>query len=404
MKSKHALRHIALAMLGIASASEALAQASNSYYYIGGGIGQARAELNDERITRPLFGSGLTASNIVRDNNDTAYKLFGGYQFNRNFALEAGYFNLGKFGFSANTTPLGTFNGQVKIQGFNLDLVGTLPLSERFSVFARAGAQAAKTGATYGGSQPTSIFNPSPSRREVNYKAGLGLQYEVTPSFLVRAEVERYRITDNIGKKANADMVSVSLVFPFGRSYAPAPRVMTPEPVYVAPAPMPAPAPAPMPAPAPAPPPPPVVVVAPPPPPAPAPMPAPVERRRVSFTAESLFAFDKAVIKPDGKAALDRFSNELRGTQFDSIRVEGHTDRLGSDSYNQRLSTKRADAVKGYLISSGGVSANKISAAGKGETTPVTKPGDCRGNKPTKALIACLQPDRRVDVEVSATK
>ncbi|MBC7708747.1 MAG: OmpA family protein [Rhizobacter sp.] len=400
MKSKHAMRHIALAMLGIVSASEAFAQASSSYYYIGGGIGQARAELNDERITRPLFGSGLTATNINRDNHDTAYKLFGGYQFNRNFALEAGYFNLGKFGFSANTTPLGTFNGQVKIQGFNLDLVGTLPVSERFSVFARAGAQAAKTGATYGGSQPTSIFNPSPSRREVNYKAGLGLQYEVTPSFLVRAEVERYRITDNIGKKANADMVSVSLVFPFGRSYAPVPRAMTPEPIYVAPAPMPVPAPAPMPAPQPAP----VVVVTPPPAPAPAPMPAPVERRRVSFTAESLFAFDKSDIKPDGKAALDRFSNELRGTQFDSIRVEGHTDRLGSDSYNQRLSTKRAEAVKGYLISSGGVNSSKISAVGKGETMPVTKPGDCRGNKPTKALIACLQPDRRVDVEVSATK
>ena len=400
MKSKHAMRHIALAMLGIVGAAEAVAQASNSYYYIGGGIGQARAELNDERITRPLFGSGLTATNINRDNHDTAYKLFGGYQFNRNFALEAGYFNLGKFGFSANTTPLGTFSGQVKIQGFNLDLVGTLPLSERFSVFARAGAQAAKTGATYSGSQPSSIFNPSPSKREVNYKAGLGLQYEVTPSFLVRAEVERYRISDNIGKKGNADMVSVSLVFPFGRTYAPAPRAMTPEPMYVAPAPMPAPAPAPMPAPRPAP----VVVVAPPPPPAPAPMPAPVERRRVSFSAESLFAFDKSDIKPDGKAALDRFSSELRGTQFDSIRVEGHTDRLGSDSYNQRLSTKRAEAVKGYLISSGGVTSNKISAVGKGETMPVTKPGECRGNKPTKALIACLQPDRRVDVEVSATK
>ena len=398
MKSKQAMRHVALAILGMVGATEAVAQASDSYYYIGGGIGQARAELNDERITRPLFGSGLTATNINRDNHDTAYKLFGGYQFNRNFALEAGYFNLGKFGFSANTTPLGTFSGQVKIQGFNLDLVGTLPVSERFSVFARAGAQAAKTGATYSGSQPSSIFNPSPSKREVNYKAGLGLQYEVTPSFLVRAEVERYRISDNIGKKGNADMVSVSLVFPFGRSYAAAPRAMTPEPMYVAPAPMPAPAPAPMPAP------PPVVVVAPPTPPAPAPMPAPVERRRVSFTAESLFAFDKSDIKPDGKAALDRFSSELRGTQFDSIRVEGHTDRLGSNNYNQRLSTKRAEAVRGYLISSGGVSSSKISALGKGETMPVTKPGECRGNKPTKALIACLQPDRRVDVEVSGTK
>ena len=396
MKSKHTLRVIAAAVLSIVSVPAALAQYSDSYYYLGGGIGKARVEINDERVTRPLFGTGLTATNINRDNHDTAYKLFGGYQFNRNFALEAGYFNLGKFGFSANTVPLGAFSGQVKIQGFNLDLVATLPLSERFSVFARAGAQAAKTGDTYSGNRPVSSFNPSPSKREVNYKAGLGLQYEVNPSFLIRAEAERYRISDTAGKKGNADMVSVSLVFPFGRSQAVAPRPMA-EPVYVPPAPAPMPPPVYVA-------PPPVVVAPPPPAPAPAPMPAPVERRRVSFSAESLFAFDKTDIKPEGKAALDRFSNDLRGTQFDRVNVEGHADRLGSDSYNMRLSAQRAESVKTYLISSGGVSANKISAAGKGETMPVTKPGDCRGTKQTPALVACLQPDRRVDVEVTGTK
>jgi len=392
MKSKHAMRLLALAIAGIVTAPSAVAQQNSNYYYLGGGIGQARAEINDERITRPLFGTGLTATNINRDNHDTAYKLFGGYQFNQYFALEGGYFNLGKFGFTANTTPLGTFNGQVKIQGFNLDLVGTLPVTEHFSVFARAGAQAAKTGDTYGGSTVISGFHPSPSKREINYKAGVGVQYEVNPSFLVRAEVERYRISDTVGQKGNADMVSLSLVFPFGRSYAPAPRVMA-EAAYVAPAPAPMPAPTPPP-----------VVMAPPPPVAPAPMPAPVERRRVSFSAESLFAFDKTVIKPEGKAALDRFAGELRGTQFDRISVEGHADRLGSNGYNQRLSAQRAESVKTYLISAAAVDANKISAAGKGETMPVTKAGECRGNKPTPVLIACLQPDRRVDVEVTATK
>lgn len=394
MKSKHAMRLLALAIAGIVTAPSAVAQQNSNYYYLGGGIGQARAEINDERITRPLFGTGLTATNINRDNHDTAYKLFGGYQFNQYFALEGGYFNLGKFGFTANTKPLGTFSGQAKIQGFNLDLVGTLPVTERFSVFARAGAQAAKTGDTYGGSTVISGFHPSPSKREINYKAGVGVQYEVNPSFLVRAEAERYRISDTVGQKGNADMVSLSLVFPFGRSYTPAPRVMA-EPAYVAPAPAPASTPAPTPPP---------VVMAPPPPVAPAPMPAPVERRRVSFSAESLFAFDKTVIKPEGKAALDRFAGELRGTQFDRISVEGHADRLGSNGYNQRLSTQRAESVKAYLISAGGVDANKISAAGKGETMPVTKAGECRGNKPTPALVACLQPDRRVDVEVTVTK
>ena len=362
-------------------------------------IGRA---MQHDRRARTRLGHGTLGVRAFTSTTDVNYRvtkrlgLFGGYQFNRNFALEAGYFNLGTFGFSANTVPLGAFSGQVKIQGFNLDLVATLPLSERFSVFARAGAQAAKTGDTYSGNRPVSSFNPSPSKREVNYKAGVGLQYEVNPSFLIRAEAERYRISDTAGKKGNADMVSVSLVFPFGRSQAAAPRPMA-EPVYVPPAPAPMPPPVYVA-------PPPVVVAPPPPAPAPAPMPAPVERRRVSFSAESLFAFDKTDIKPEGKAALDRFSNDLRGTQFDRVNVEGHADRLGSDSYNMRLSARRAESVKTYLISSGAVSANKISAAGKGETMPVTKPGDCRGTKQTPALVACLQPDRRVDVEVTGTK
>jgi len=76
------MRLIAAAVLTIVTVPTAMAQASDSYCYLGGGVGKARAEISDERITRPLFGTGLTASGINRDNHDTAYKLFGGYQFN----------------------------------------------------------------------------------------------------------------------------------------------------------------------------------------------------------------------------------------------------------------------------------------------------------------------------------
>jgi OOP family OmpA-OmpF porin len=117
-----------------------------------------------------------------------------------------------------------------------------------------------------------------------------------------------------------------------------------------------------------------------------------------------LFSFDKAVVRPDGKAALDSFARELQGTRYRSISVEGNTDRLGSDAYNQKLSQERADAVKAYLITGAGIDARKITAVGRGETNPVTKPGDCKGNKPTPSLIACLQPDRRVDVEVTGER
>ncbi len=125
--------------------------------------------------------------------------------------------------------------------------------------------------------------------------------------------------------------------------------------------------------------------------------------RRVSFSADTLFAFDRSEIRPQGKVALDQFAHELGGTHFDAIPVEGHTDRLGSQAYNQKLSVRRAEAVKSYLVSAGGVDAARISAVGMSESQPVTKAEDCRGTKPNAKLVACLQPDRRVDVEVSGT-
>ena len=125
---------------------------------------------------------------------------------------------------------------------------------------------------------------------------------------------------------------------------------------------------------------------------------------KVIFSTDSLFDFDKSVIKPEGKQALVKFSADLKGTQYDTVRVTGHTDRISSAAYNLKLSGRCADAVSACLVASGGAVPGKIAANGINGADPVTKPGDCKGNKPTKALIACLQPDRRVDVEVAATK
>ena len=80
----------------------------------------------------------------------------------------------------------------------------------------------------------------------------------------------------------------------------------------------------------------------------------------------------------------------------------GHADRFGSDSYNQSLSERRAAAVKAYLLGKG-IDANRIKTEGRGETQPVTKPGECAGAKSAK-VIACLQPDRRVNIEVVGTR
>ncbi|MCP6769369.1 OmpA family protein, partial [Klebsiella pneumoniae] len=80
----------------------------------------------------------------------------------------------------------------------------------------------------------------------------------------------------------------------------------------------------------------------------------------------------------------------------------GHADRIGSKAYNQKLSVRRAEAVRKYLTDKG-IAPNRVYTDGKGKTQPVTKAGDCK-MKNRKALITCLQPDRRVAVEVSGTK
>jgi OOP family OmpA-OmpF porin len=97
-------------------------------------------------------------------------------------------------------------------------------------------------------------------------------------------------------------------------------------------------------------------------------------------------------------------SNQLSGTTSDSISVEGYTDRKGSDAYNQTLSGERANSVKDYLVTNGKIDPTKISAVGKGESAPVTKPEDCSDKLPRAQLITCLQPDRRVEVEVTGTR
>ena len=153
------------------------------------------------------------------------------------------------------------------------------------------------------------------------------------------------------------------------------------------PAPEPAPKPAPTPAPAPA------------PAPTPAPKPAPEAAKpkpvaeKVTFAADVLFDFDKSVVKPDGKSKLDDLSSKIRGINLEVVIAIGHADSIGGDAYNQKLSVRRAEAVKAYLITKG-VETNRVYTEGKGEKQPVAS------NKTQEGRAK----NRRTEIEVIGTR
>jgi OOP family OmpA-OmpF porin len=138
-------------------------------------------------------------------------------------------------------------------------------------------------------------------------------------------------------------------------------------------------------------------------PPAATPTPPKPAARKVTLAADALFDFDKAVLRPEGKAKLDDVVGKLKDMKLEVIIAVGHTDRIGSDKYNQKLSEKRAEAVKAHLVGKG-VEANRVYTEGKGEKQPVTGDKCGKSEKKTKQLIECLQPDRRVEIEVIGTK
>ncbi|HEY9239430.1 MAG TPA: OmpA family protein, partial [Burkholderiaceae bacterium] len=131
--------------------------------------------------------------------------------------------------------------------------------------------------------------------------------------------------------------------------------------------------------------------------PAPAPAPAPVApvatSEKVTFAADAFFDFDKSVLKPEGKAKLDDLVSKMGGINLEVIIAVGHTDSVGSDAYNQRLSIRRSEAVKSYLVTKG-VEKNRVYTEGKGEKQPVAD------NKTAEGRAK----NRRVEIEVVGTR
>jgi OOP family OmpA-OmpF porin len=346
---------LAISLAAMVSSPMLLAQNGNKYdltsnWYGGLNIGQTHESINDGAIANHELGGGLTS--LTDDDRDNGYKLFAGYQLNDNFALEAGYFDLGQFGSRAIKDQVGALKTRTKTKGFNIDLVGSLPMTEKLSAFARAGAHYSEAKDRFQGSDDVIVTDRHRRERDVDMKWGGGLQYDFTQKFAMRLEAERYAINDVIGSNGKISMYSLGALYRFGeQNSAPAKAVVEP-----------------------------------------------VTQRSAKLTEEYCsmldiqFEINNDEIQREDLERLAVVGTFLKKYPDTNAVVEGHTDNIGTPEANQKLSRDRAESVMTYLVREQRVASNRISAVGYGDTRPIadnsTEDGK-RANRRINTVIAC---------------
>jgi OOP family OmpA-OmpF porin len=254
-----------------------------------------------------------------------------GYLFNEFLAVEAGYVNLGQFTYKATSTTT-TTNGSYKLQG--ADVLAHLPLFfDGFSLTARGGLLYAHLKEEYSNTG-------SYTKNGLGFKYGLGAQYDFSPAWGLRGELENYHLEESFAGGADMQLFSIGVVYRFGVKEEVIPE---PEPiVIIKEVQIPAES----------------IVITTPPPPA----------ERIVLASDALFDFDQAKLLQQGQAALKKLAQNI--TENDRLIITGHTDNVGTEEYNLKLSDKRANAVKDYLVLQG-ISSEQIETEAKGESEPV---------------------------------
>lgn len=338
-------------LLLVAFANPLTAGATTDYdlgWYVGGNIGISDTNIDEDKITKNLINPSYTD-----DDSDLGYKLFGGYQFNKYFALEGGYFNLGKFDYALSAFG-GTKNGSLKVTGLNLDAVGILPITEDFSAFGRVGANYAQVKDSFSTTGSLSMPDANPDKNALNYKFGAGLQYAITDAVGIRLEAERYRINDAVGNSGDINLFSVGLTYRFGKTTKAAPvskqeKVISPTPEKEEVL---------------------IVVTE---PEAEKKIQESVRRKRIVILVleDVHFNFDKSTLSKEAKNALKKDITQLKKNPKLRMIVSGYTSKMGTKKYNQDLSERRAQSVKDYLVKEELIPADKVSIRGYGETRPL---------------------------------
>ncbi len=313
-------------------------------WYLGAGIGKSIASIDQQQIAADLQNAGFTVNDVTRDRRDQSFKVYGGYQLLPYVAIEAGYFDLGDFNFQADTVPMSMYSGEVGIKGINLAVVGTLPLTDQLSALAKLGLTYNDSDTRFSSNGLVGVNAFSSSSHYTSHQFGVGLQYQFSHALALRLEAERYRIDDLVGSNGDIDVVTLGLTYRYGSAQtyneptaAPEPEARTtPEPVRNA-----------------------------------APV-TPMEEQ-VTMTSGVIvlddvhFEFDQSRLTPATQATMRQHLQKLKANPNTKVRIAGYTSKSGSESYNQRLSEQRAEAIKAFLVEEGIASPDRLTTIGFGE-------------------------------------
>ena len=353
---------IALVVAGLAAASVAQAAPQENTFYAGVKAGQA--SFHDGISKNSVIASKLGA-NYGYNRNSFTYGVFGGYQIlnrdNLGLAVELGYDDFGR----AKGRQAGKTVAKHTNHGTHLSFKGSYEVLNGLDVYGKAGVALVRSDYKF--------YNAANGAREradgrhslrTSGLFAVGAEYAVLPELAVRLEyqwltrVGKYRTQDSHNSSVDYNpwigSINAGVSYRFGQGAAPV--VAAPE----------------------------------------------VVSKTFNLNSDVTFAFGKANLKPQAQAALDGIYGEIAQVHSAKVAVAGYTDRIGSDAGNLKLSQRRADTVANYFVAKG-VSADAISATGYGKANPVTG-ATCDQVKGRKALIACLAPDRRVEIAVNGTK
>lgn len=354
---------IALAIAGLAAATVAQAAPQENTFYAGARVGWSSFHHGLGKVEDEQHADGFGVN-----RNSVTYGVFGGYQvLNQNnfgLAVEAGYDFFGK---ATSTAGDAANAGYHSAHGFSLAVKPSYEVLPGLDVYGKTGVAIVRNMYKIednDSAEPATKYN----KTKASLILGAGVEYAILPELAVNLEYQwlsKAGNYDSAVEKATGDTtgnfryspdihsVTAGISYRFGQGAAP---VAAPE----------------------------------------------VVNKTFTLNSDVTFAFGKATLKPEAAATLDGIYGEIAQVANPAVAVNGYADRIGKDAANLKLSQRRAETVANYLVSKG-VDSNAITATGFGSANPVTG-ATCDKVKGRKALIACLAPDRRVEVQVQGNK